>query len=412
MIRRNITSEVLAALADTPVVLIHGARQTGKSTLARQIAASEHPARYFTLDDATVLAATQMDPDGFVRALDGPVVIDEVQRAPELFRAIKAVVDLDRQPGRFLLTGSADVLLLPDLSESLAGRMEVITLWPFSQGELEGRAERFVDALFEAELPSLAPEGTEKEVGLWERVLRGGYPEVVARSSSRRRRAWFNAYITTILQRDVRDLANIEGLTTLPRLLALLAARSASLVNYSEISRSSGLPLSTLKRYMTLLEATFLLRTLPAWHANIGKRLVKAPKLLLNDTGLVAQLVGLSEVRIETDRTRLGALLENFVAIELVKQITWSERQPSLYHFRLQTGREVDLVLEDATGRLVGVEVKAGASVSGSDLKGLRALAEARPEAFHRGVVLYTGEEVVSFEPNLQAVPVQAVWQG
>ena len=197
----------------------------------------------------------------------------------------------------------------------------------------------------------------------------------------------------------------------MPQLLALLASRVASLLNYSEVSRSSGLPLSTLKRYMTLLEATFLVQTLRAWHANIGKRLVKSPKLLLSDTGLAAQLVGLSEVDALRDRTLLGALLENFVAMELRKQITWSERQPGLYHFRLQTGREVDFVLEDASGQLVGIEVKASASVSGGDLKGLRALAEARPEAFRRGVVLYSREEVVGFDPDLHAVPIQVLWR-
>lgn len=413
MIPRTITHAVLAALADTPVVLLNGARQTGKSTLAKHLADGAHPARYLTFDDATVLAAAQTDPDGFVRSLEGPVVLDEIQRVPHLFRAIKAAVDRDRRPGRFLLTGSANVLLLPTLSESLAGRMEVLTLWPFSQGELEERKETFVDRLFAIQQPSMAgPAQEQNDASLWQRVVRGGYPEVVARPTVGRRRAWFNAYITTILQRDVRDLANIEGLTAMPHLLALLAARAASQLNYSEVSRSSGIALSTLKRYMTLMEATFLVHPLPAWHANIGKRLVKTPKLFLGDTGLIAHLVGLNEVGIETNRTLLGALLENFVAMELTKQITWSERQPSLYYFRTQTGIEVDFVLEDAAGALVGVEVKAGASVSSSDLKGLRMLAEARPEAFRRGVVLYDGTEVVGFGPNLSAVPVQALWHG
>ena len=413
MIQRNIADEIRAALSDTPVVLLNGARQTGKSTLARQVAeegfpGQELPVQYLTLDDATVLSATQADPDGFVQALEGPVVLDEVQRAPELFRAIKAEVDRGRRAGRFLLTGSADVLLLPNLSESLAGRMEILTLWPFSQGELAGRKERFVDALFEGDLTSVtAPEGE----ALWERVLQGGYPEALTRSASKRRRAWFDAYVTTILQRDVRDLANIEGLAALPRLLMLLASRAAALLNYSEISRSSGLPNSTLRRYMTLLEATFLVQTVPAWSRNRSKRMVKSPKLLLADTGLASQLLGLGETVSETDRTRFGPLLENFVAMELRKQITWSERQPALYHFRLQTGQEVDLVLEDRAGRLVGVEVKAATSVGQRDFKGLRALAEAEPETFQRGVVLYAGEERVSFGGPMQAVPIRALWQ-
>lgn len=416
MIRRNINSEVRAALADTPVVLINGARQTGKSTLAQQVAEegfpeSDQPARYITLDDATVLSAAQADPDGFVRSLKGPVILDEVQRAPELFRAIKLEVDRDRQPGRFLLTGSADVLLLPNLSESLAGRMEVLTLWPLSQGELEGRKERFVDTLFEKELPSDLMQGGRGEIGLWERVLRGGYPEVVSRATAKRRWAWFGAYVTTILQRDIRDLANIDGLTAMPRLLTLLAARTSSLLNYSEISRSSGLPLSTLKRYMTLLETTFLVQTLPAWSGNLSKRLVKSPKLTLCDTGLASQLLGIGEEQTKTDKGLLGPLLENFVAMELKKQITWSERQLALYHYRQQTGQEIDLVLEDAGGALVGIEVKASASVSGRDFKGIRALAEANPRKFRRGVVLYAGETTVAFDPNLVAIPIRMLWK-
>ena len=410
MITRNITPVLLEALADTPVVLINGARQTGKSTLVQQLREGAHPARYLTLDDATVLAAAQADPSGFIRALEGPVVIDEVQRAPELFRAIKLEVDRNRAPGRFLLTGSADVLLLPQVSESLAGRMEVLTLWPFSQGELEGRSEGFVDVVFGEKLPAVLPR-TAEEADLWTRVMRGGYPEVVGRPLPRRQRAWFGSYLTTILQRDVRDLANIEGLTALPRLLSLLAARASALLNYSEVSRTSGLPQSTLKRYMTLLEATFLIQTLPAWHANISKRLVKSPKLLLTDTGLAAHLVGVTSVGAEVDKTLLGGLLEDFVAMEVRKQITWSESQPALHHFRLQTGQEVDLVLEGPGGRLVGVEVKASASVSGSDFKGLNALAEIHADRFHRGLVLYDGDEVVAFSATMQAVPLRALWQ-
>lgn len=402
------------------MVLIHGARQTGKSTLAQALVREGFPgwdrtARYLTLDDATLLAAAQTDPDGLVRSLQRPAVLDEVQRAPDLFRAIKARVDEDRRPGQFLLTGSANVFLLPTLSESLAGRMEVVTLWPFSQGELEGRKEGFVDAVFDDDWPpdqGSGGEGSGPQPDVWSRVLRGGYPEAVERATPRRRRAWFNAYVTTILQRDVRDLANVEGLTQMPRLLRLLAARVSSLLNVSEVSRALGLPNTTLRRYLTLLEATFLVRTLPAWSTNGTKRLVRSPKLLLADTGLAAQLLGLGkDAGSPAGGSPLrGALLENFMAMELAKQITWSERQPSLSHFRTRTGREVDLVLEDATGAIVGVEVKAATSVSGGDLKGLRALEEAAKEQFQRGVVLYGGDEVVAFGPRLWALPVGAVW--
>ncbi len=410
MIWRNITQPLLEALSDSPVVFLSGARQTGKSTLTKHLAAGEHPARYLTLDDATTLAAARTDPDGFIQGLSEPVVLDEVQRAPDLFLAIKAEVDRDRQPGRFLLTGSADVLLLPKVSESLAGRMEILTLWPFSQGELDGRREQFVDALFAECLPPF-PSDAEEETALTERVLRGGYPEVLSRPTPRRRDAWFEAYVTTLLQRDVRDLANIEGLTAMPRLLSLLAARTGSLLNYSEISRSSGLPQTTLKRYMTLLETTFLLQTVPAWSGNLGKRLVKSPRLMLSDTGLAAHLMGLSEDRLDRDRHRLGPLLENFVLMELRKQVSWSTARATLFHFRTQTGQEIDLVLERTDGRLVGVEVKASRSVSGAAFKGLKALSEAQPERFHRGVVLYGGTEPVSFGPNLHALPFDALWK-
>src|SRR5574340_996593 len=289
MYRRNITGILLEALSDSPVVLVNGARQVGKSTLVRSLGESDHPARYLTLDDATVFSAANADPAGFLAGLPGAVVLDEIQRAPGLFLAIKAQVDQKRQAGRFLLTGSANVLLLPALSESLAGRMEIVTLWPLSQGELDNAQERFVDTLF-AETPSFSCDGGEDRDNLIAKVLRGGYPEVVARPAADRRNAWFGSYVTAILQRDVRDLAHIEGLTDLPRLLSLLAARLGSLLNLAEISRSIAMPQTTLKRYMTLLQATFLVQPLPAWSGNLGKRLVKAPKLFLNDTGLAAYL--------------------------------------------------------------------------------------------------------------------------
>lgn len=409
MYRRNLVPRVREALQDTPVVLLNGARQTGKSTLVRSGMLGTGDARYLTLDEAGVLAAAEADPAGFLAGLAGPVILDEVQRSPGLFPAIKAEVDRDRRPGRFLLTGSANVLLLPRLSESLAGRVEILTLWPLSQGEIEGVEEGFVDAVFSADqLPFL--EEPDVPLGLYDRLLSGGYPEALGRRSEARRRAWFGSYVTTILQRDVRDLSNIEGLTELPRLLSLLAARSASLVNYAELSRSASMPQSTLKRYVPLLETTFLIRTLPAWSSNLGKRLVRSPKLLLCDTGLISNLQGLNAERLESDPVLVGPLLENFVAMELQKQSAWSATQPRIFHFRTQTGQEVDMILEDAAGRIVGVEVKASATVGARDFRGLRALAEASGDRFRRGVVLYTGRTAVPFGENLHALPVSSLW--
>jgi hypothetical protein len=410
MLRRNITPLLKAALADTPVVLLTGARQTGKSTLVQDIAATTHPAHYLTFDDAGVLAAAQADPAGFLAGIDDAVVLDEVQRAPELFLALKAAVDRDRRPGRFLLTGSANVLLLPRLAETLVGRMEVLTLWPFSQGEIAGVAEGFVDAVFADTLPRLSVV-QEEWTELLTRMLRGGYPEVVERSTEDRRAAWFGSYITTLLQRDVRDLAHIEGLTAVPRLLALLAARVTALLNFSELSRSIAMPQSTLKRYLALLETTFLFQPLPAWSSNLGKRLVKAPKVILSDTGLIAALLALNAERLTTDRGLAGPLLENFVVMELRKQASWSRTRPQLFHYRTQTGQEVDVVLEDAAGRLVGVEVKASATISAADFKGLHALAEATGRRFHRGIVLYSGAEPLPFGQRFYALPAPVLWR-
>ncbi len=410
MYSRHLMPALLDALSDSPVVFLNGARQTGKSTLVQELAAGRHPARYLTLDDAGALGAAKSDPQGFLRGFDGPVILDEAQRAPELFLALKAEVDRDRRPGRFLLTGSANVLFLPRLSEALAGRMEILTLWPLSQGELEGAKEGFIDALFQADapLPRIDPSSRED---LWRRVALGGYPEPLTRARPERRQAWAKSYVTAILERDVRELSNIEGLTQLPRLLNFLAARMASLMNFSEISRSMGMPQSTLKRYLALLEATFLARRLPPWSGNMGKRLVKAPKLFLNDTGLGADLLGIDAARLSEDGNLAGPFLECFVVAELAKQLGWSSVSPRMYHMRSESGREVDIVLEDARGRCVGIEVKSAATVDAGQFAGLKAFAQGLGKRFLRGVVLYTGREVVPFAKNLHALPLEALWR-
>jgi predicted AAA+ superfamily ATPase len=304
MYKRSIRTQLLAALEDTPVVFLNGARQTGKSTLVREIAEVEHPARYITFDDPTVLSAARHDPAGFLGGMDGSVIIDEVQLAPHIFPVLKLLVDRQRRPGRFLLTGSANILLVPRVAESLAGRMEILTLWPLSEAEIEGSDENMIDLLFAKEfsLPH-AVDRTGRSAGdradLIARLTRGGYPEVVGRRNEERRRSWFSSYLTTILQRDVREMANIEGLTELPRVLALLATRASSLMNLADISRNIDIPQTTLRRYMTLLETTFLLVPVPAWSANLGKRMVKASKLAMSDTGLLTYLLGANEERLD-----------------------------------------------------------------------------------------------------------------
>ena len=407
MYKRNIESELQAAIADTPVVLLNGARQTGKSTLAQEFAQARS-IPYITLDDATQLAAASSDAQGFLAGLGDRAVIDEVQKAPGLFPAIKMSVDRNRRPGRYLLTGSANVLLLPQISESLAGRMELITLLPLSRGELLGQRERFVDGVF-AESPPALQSGDA--IDLKGAVLAGAYPEVIKRPAGKRRDAWFAAYITALLQRDVRDLANIEGLTDMPRLLSLLAARVGSLLNMSELSRSSGIPNSTLKRYLSLLQATFLFQPLPAWSSNLGKRLIKSPKIHLIDSGLTSHLAGVTRQSLDRDPVFFGHLFENFVVNELRKQIGWSDGRMNLYHYRTTTGREVDILLEDGAGRLVGLEVKASATVVRKDFSGFDALSEDTGRQFVRGIVLYTGEQSVSFGENYMALPVSTMWR-
>ena len=409
MIQRHLTPLVAEALQDTPVVLLQGARQVGKSTLAKELLATHPGGRYLTLDDPAVRRSIEVDPAGFLAQGEGLTVLDEIQLAPHLFRDLKAEVDRDRRPGRFLLTGSANVLLLPRLSESLAGRMELITLEGLSQGERLGNAGNGVDRLFdEGPLVPLATALTRDQ--LLEAILAGGFPEACDRAPGRRRSQWFGSYLQTLLQRDVREISQIDGITQLPRLLQLLSTRSAGLLNLSELSRTLGLPLNTLKRYLALMEALFLLSTLPAWSSNLGKRLVKSPKLMLQDSGLTAHLMGADQGRLRAEPDLLGGLLETFVASEVRKQLAWSRDRISLFHYRTLPGQEVDLLLERADGRVVGLEVKASSSIQAKDFKGLQSLADTLGPAFHRGVVLYTGTEVLPFGPGLWALPVSGLW--
>ena len=411
MHRRNAAEALEIALADTPVVLLQGARQVGKTTLVQALREGAPPRRVLTLDDGAVLSAAQRDPEGFISAITGPCWIDEVQRAPELFRVIKASVDRDRTQGRFLLTGSANVMLLPNLSESLAGRVELIPLWPLSQGEFEGVRERFIDRVFERETPEWKSPA-KRTRSIVDRMIRGGFPEAASRADPGRRDAWFAAYAETTLRREVRELSGVEGLSDLPRLLAVLAARAGGLLNVADVSRALGMPQSTTRRYIALLEATFLAVMIPAWSTNRLTRLAKSSKVLIADSGLACYLIGASAERLAEDGPARGAMLENFLAMEILKQRGWSRVKPAIHHFRTSAGAEVDLVLEDRAGRVVGIGIKSSRTVGADAFRGLRALRELAGKNFVRGVVLYDGAETVRFDPTLMAVPYAAVWSG
>ena len=408
MLRRALEVPLRAALADTPVVMLVGARQTGKSTLAADLSEG---ADYLTFDEPALLSAARADPVAFLADLGGRAVLDEVQRVPELFLPIKAAVDRDRRPGRFLLTGSANPLFVPEVADALAGRMEVLRLWPFSQAELEARPETLlVRSLFSSQKPSasVAPIG---RAGLAARIARGGFPEATSREKGERRARWFSSYLTTILERDVRAIADIARLEQLPNVLTALALRSRGPANKSALSQDLGIPVSSIDRYLVLLERIFLIQRLSGWHNRLGPRLVKGPKLLLCDSGLLCHLMRWDEERLLSDPASFGLALENFVGIELAKAADLDSGRPSLMHYRTSKGTEIDFVLEAADGRVVAIEVKAAGTVEGTDFRRFDRLRETVGDRFVRGIVFYTGERALSFGDRLEAWPVSLLWE-
>ena len=396
------------ALTDTPVVLIHGPRQCGKTTLARQVADAAGYT-YVSFDDDVSLASAKADPLGFVADLPEHTVLDEVQRAPSLFTAIKTAVDRQRTPGRFLLTGSANVLLVPRLADSLAGRMEILRLHPLAQSELARKTPHFLEALFGARFPVRHTE--RLGLALAERIVAGGYPAALARASIPRRRAWYRDYVETLIQRDVREVAKISALDTLPRLLQLAAGQTARLLNVADLAAPFQLSRPTIRDYVTLLERIFLLERLPPWHSNRLSRLIKTPKLHLGDTGLVAALHGHEASALLKDRAALGPLLETFVFQELRRQASWQEEAIAFYHFRDKDGAEVDIVLERGGHQVAGVEVKASATVTAADFRGLRKIQDTTEPRFAGGVVLYDGETSAGFGERLYAVLIRVLWE-
>ena len=407
IVPRHARSLVLEALADTRVVMVMGARQVGKSTLTRAIATEDHPAQILSLDERTTRESAQRDPTGFVAALDRPVLIDEVQRAPDLLFAIKDAVDREPRAGRFLLTGSANVLTAPKVYEALTGRMEIVTLWPLSQAEIERTASNFVDALF-AGRPPVVTDAPSGRAAFVERVARGGYPEARQRSG-RRRNSWFESYVTTTIERDVRDIADVQRLDEMPRLLRLLASQAAGTFVSSNAANALRITDKTVQTYTRLLETMFLAKRLPAWRPGISAREVHAPKLYLVDAGLLAHLLGADERRLATDDQITGKALENFVAMELVKHAEWAMTPTRLYHYRADRD-EIDLVLESRSGDVIAVEVKAAATVDRRDYRAIEKLRDRGRGSFIAGAVIYTGAQTLPLADRIWAVPVSGLW--
>ncbi len=404
---RVAADHVREALLDTRIVVINGARQVGKSTLAKVIA-REHPgSRLAILDLPQNRVAATADPVGFLRH-DGLLVIDEVQRVPELWLALKAAVDLDPRPGRFLLTGSARLLGLHALPDQLPGRSETIELWPLSQGEIARKSDGFIDAAF-THGPELLhqwkpTEGTPRPDYL-ARVERGGYPEAVARESPRRRRQFYVNYIADLMSRDVHQVADIQRSRELQRMLSLIAAQVGGLLNANRLANQLEISANTVRSYLAILEMIFILRLIPAYSASGTIRTVGAPKVTFVDSGLAAHLTSGM-----THDARTGGLLENFVLSELGRQLAWSDTLAQLFHYRDREGYEVDAVLEDTAGNVIGIEVKSGETVRAEDFRGLTLLRKRLGPHFRAGFVLYTGSTANSFGDRLACLPIAALW--
>lgn len=436
---RSVGLRLVEALEDSPVVLIHGPRQCGKTTLAQNTCApnyltwngdrltwgddllirgysqQDRDYSYFSFDDPVTRDGAQTDPMGFVADLPERVILDEVQRVPELFEAIKIAVDRRRVPGRFLLTGSTNVFLVPQLSESLAGRLQIVPLHPLTQYELAGQSSPshpdadFLSTLFGDGFPVFQCGRLGAQLN--EKIVAGGYPAALVRPTARRMANWYRNYVEALVQRDVRDLSRIYSLDVLPRLLNAAAAQTARLFNLSSLASPFNLSRPSIGNYVTLLERLFLLERLPAWHSNRLKRLVKSPKLHLTDTGLAAALLGADVKALAADRTLRGQFLETFAFQELRRQASWQDISTKLFHFRDRDGAETDIVIEQASGAIAGVEIKAAATVNPADFRGLHKLEKAVGDRFVRGVVLYDGEASVPFGNRFHAVPISRLWK-
>lgn len=405
---RFVQDRLQDALADTPVVAVNGARQVGKSTLVTELLRRPGGAQIVSLDDRTQRNAAAVDPVAFVHR-EGLLIIDEVQRVPDLLPAIKSEVDRDRRAGRFLLTGSARLLSVAEMSASLAGRVEIIDLWPLSQGEIGGARERFVDALLAWD-PSLQIDSDLSRADYVARACAGGFPEPLRRTG-RRRQAWFSNYATTVLERMVADVADIHRLSTMPTLLRICAARTANELNVRAIADDLGVPYRTVGSYLAHLQSVFLVQLIPAWSRNLTSKVVHRPKIVIADGGLAAHLLGVDPVALADPTAPAGPLIETFATMEIKKQLDWSAADAEMFHFRDRGGAEVDIVLESRAGQIAGVEIKASSTVRSGDFRGLRILADRLGDRFAGGAVLYAGQATVPFGDRLAAVPMSVLWQ-
>lgn len=410
IIDRRARGAILEALGDTRVVVVVGARQVGKSTLALEIVKGDFPATVINLDERATREAVVADPAGALSDLEGPAFIDEVQRGGnDLLLEIKAAVDRDKRPGRFLLTGSANLLATRRTFEALTGRMEIIRLSPLAQSEIEGSSTSFVDALFANE-PVRVADAAKGRRAFVERVVRGGYPAVLDRAG-RRREAWFASYLEAALGRDLREISDAHKLRELPSLLRLLATQAANLFVVSGAAKRLGLDRRTVEAYCDLLEAAFLIRRIPGWRPGIGAREARTPKVYVTDSGLLCYLLGADALRLAGDDQVTGKALENFVAMEVARHADWAQTATGIFHYR-SGRREIDLVLESRSGEIACVEVKAAASFGPRDWRAMEALRDERGDSFRSGFMLYAGERTLALGDRLWAVPISALWQG
>lgn len=408
LLPRRVASQVDAALSDTRVVLINGARQAGKSTLVRVVAGARLAVRR-DLDRIQDRAAAETDPIGFVDS-PGLLAIDEIQRVPELLLAIKASVDEDPRPGRFLLTGSSRLFGMIAAPDALPGRMETVELWPFSQGEIDREPDGFIDAVF-AVGPDLRHESAVTRADYAERIVRGGLPEAVSRDDDRRRARFFDSYVQALIDRDVRQLSDIQHKGELRKLVRLLGARTGTIIGVGSLESSLGLSRPTINRYLQALEEIFLVKRIPGWSRNLGTRATAAAKMIFVDSGIAAHEMGFDAHALLRPGAPFGPLLESFVLSELSRQLTWSDQFADLHHYRDQNKVEVDAVLENRRGQVVGIEVKAASTVGADDFRGLRRLSDRLGDDFVTGIVLYTGTSTLPFGNKLRAMPVSSLWQ-